>query len=127
MTPEVEQAIAEIRQTFPEHSVEVEPEPQGGAYIIVHNLLIGEQYTSPTSWVGFLIGFQYPHTDVYPHFIDGSLKRSDGKAYGAGFSSPTTWRERNAIQVSRRSNRWNSTVDTAATKLTKVLSWLRSQ
>lgn len=34
MTPEVERAIAEIRQVFPEHTVEVQPESQGAAYII---------------------------------------------------------------------------------------------
>jgi hypothetical protein len=126
MTPEVEQAIAQIKQAFAGHPVDVEPEPQGGAYVIVHNLLIGEQYIPTTSWVGFLIGFQYPYADVYPHFIDGSLRRADGQAYGVGFSH-VSWQGRQAIQLSRRSNRLNPAVDTAATKLTKVLAWVRSQ
>lgn len=33
MTPEVEQAIAEIKQAFPEHPLDVEAEAQGGAYV----------------------------------------------------------------------------------------------
>ena len=127
MTPEVEQAIAEIKQTFLGHPVEVEAEAQGGAYSIVHNLLIGEQYVPSISWVGFLIGFQYPHADVYPHFLDSSLRRADGQGLGAGFSGPITWQGRKAVQISRRSMRLNPAIDTAATKLTKVLSWLRSQ
>ena len=30
MTPEVEAAIAEIKQAFPEHQIDVDPEEQGG-------------------------------------------------------------------------------------------------
>lgn len=126
MTPEVEQAIAEIRQAFPEHTVEVQPESQGGAYIIVHNLLIGEQYTPSTSWIGFLLSFQYPYADVYPLFMDSMVHRADGQAWGTGLSSPVSWNNRNTVQISRRANPWNPAVDTAATKLAKVLAWLRS-
>ncbi|MBD2302324.1 hypothetical protein [Nostoc sp. FACHB-190] len=126
MTPEIEQAIAEIQQAFPGHSVEVEAEAQGGANVIVHNLLIGEQYVPSISWVGFAISFQYPYADVYPHYIDPGLRRAGDLVQGAGFSL-ASWRDRQVIQVSRRSNRWNAAIDTAATKLTKVLTWLRSQ
>ncbi|MCC5619469.1 hypothetical protein LC605_31345 [Nostoc sp. CHAB 5836] len=126
MTPEVEQAIAEIQQAFPGHSVEVEAEAQGGANVIVHKLLIGEQYVPSSSWVGFAISFQYPYADVYPHYIDSGLRRVDGLVQGDGFSS-ANWRNQPAIQVSRRSNRLNPAIDTAASKLTKVLTWLRSR
>lgn len=127
MTPDVEQAIAEIRQAFAQHPVHVEAEPQGGAYVIVENLVIGEQYAPSISWVGFLITFQYPYSDVYPHFVDGSVRRSDGQSWGAGLAGPLTWNNRNAVQISRRSNRLNPAIDTAASKLVKVLNWLRSQ
>lgn len=126
MTPEIEQAIAEIQIAFAGHSVEVEAEAQGGANVIVHNLMIGEQYVPSTSWVGFAISFQYPYADVYPHYIDAGLRRVNGLVQGAGFS-PNTWRGQQVIQVSRRSNRWNAAIDTAATKLIRVLGWLKSQ
>jgi len=127
MTPEVEQAIAEIKATFPEHEITVEAEAQGGANVMVHNLSIGQQYAPEISWVGFQIGFQYPHADVYPHFIEGVVKRADGQGFGTGLSGPIDWQGRSVIQVSRRSGRWNPASDTAATKLAKVLLWLRSQ
>ncbi len=127
MNPEVERAIAEIRQTFPGNAVEVQPDPNGGAYIIVQDLMIGEQYTPSNSWLGFQITFQYPHADVYPHYIDGNVRRIDGQAYGAGLQTSHSWQGRNAVMVSRRSNRWNAVIDTAATKLTKILTWLKSQ
>lgn len=125
MTPEVQQAIAEIQQAFPGHTVEVEAEGQGGAHVIVHDLLIGEQYVPFTAWVGFTISYHYPYADVYPHYLDAELRRVNGLVQGTGLSL-ATWRNRQVIQVSRRSNRWNAAIDTAATKLTKVLTWLGS-
>jgi len=128
MTPEVEQAITQIKEAFPNHPVDVEPEGQGGAYITVNNVQIGEQYMPSTSWIGFLITFQYPHADVYPHFIDGGIRRVNGGLInGNGFSAPSNWQNRSAIQISRRSNRLNPAIDTAATKLAKVISWLKTQ
>ncbi|OKH30521.1 hypothetical protein NIES2101_42275 [Calothrix sp. HK-06] len=106
MTPEVQRAIEEIQQIFPKHNVEVEAEGQGGAYVIVHDLLIGERYLPSSSWIGFTISYQYPYADVYPHYLDAGLRRIDGLVQGAGLSM-TTWQNRQVIQVSRRSNRWN--------------------
>ncbi len=126
MTPEVEAAITEIKEAFPSLEIEVISESQGGAYVVVQNLSIGERFIPSATWIGFLITFQYPDADVYPHFIRGDLRRADGQSLPAGITGPTTWQNRSALQVSRRSNRWTAGVDTAASKLAKVLSWLRT-
>lgn len=129
MTPEVQQAIEEIKLTFEGHLVDVSPESQGGGYVVVNDMMIGYNYDPQLTWIGFLITFQYPNADVYPHFIDAKVKRTDGRSHGAGFSGPTTWpgRPGQVIQLSRRSNRWNPAFDTAAAKLAKVLEWVRAQ
>lgn len=130
MTPEIERAIGEIQAAFVGHQVDVRAEPQGGAYVIVHSLSLGHQYTPATSWVGFLITFQYPYADVYPHFIDSNVRRGDGRALGPGFSGPTTWPGQpgqQVLQISRRSKRWHPATDTVALKLVKILEWIRSQ
>jgi hypothetical protein len=103
MTPEVEVAVEEVRQTFPNHRIEVTPEAQGGAYVVVYEIELGDCYTPTTTWVGFLIPFPYPHADVYPHFIDPGVRRVDGKPLGPGFSAPMSWHNQSAVQVSRRS------------------------
>src|SRR5947208_1589663 len=125
MTPEVETAVQEIRNSFAGHRTDVEPEAQGGAYVTVHDLDIGDRHEPFRSWVGFLITFQYPRADVYPHFIDPAVRRADGQPHGAGISGPTNWNGRQALQVSRRSSRWDCTIDTAVGKLHKILAWLR--
>jgi hypothetical protein len=125
MTPEIERAAAEIRASVTGHPVEVSAEPQGGAYVVVHGVDVGLRFAPTTSWIGFLITFQYPYADVYPHFIDGDLRRADGGPFPVGITGPTVWQGRCALQVSRRSRHWNPATDTAALKLAKVLEWLR--
>jgi hypothetical protein len=127
MTPEVEAAIRELEGAFPGSGVDVEPDAEGGAFVVVNELSFGPTYEPAASWVGFQITFQYPRADVYPHFLDGALRRRDGMALGEGFSGATTWRGRPAVQVSRRSNRLDPLTDTAATKLAKVLEWVRAK
>jgi hypothetical protein len=128
MTPEVETAIEEIRQTFAGHNVHVESESQGGAHVTVDDLTLGDRYRPDSSWFGFTIPFQYPRADVYPHFVRPDLQRVDGCGLGQCFSGPTAWNNNKpAIQISRRSNRWDPLVDSAAGKLLKVLQWVRNQ
>ena len=124
--PAVTAAVDEVRRLLPFATVEVELDEQGGAYVIIESIPLGATYTQSGSWVGFHITFQYPFADVYPHFIRGDLARSDGAALGESFSA-TEWRGRSAVQVSRRSNRLDPAVDTASTKLSKVVEWVRSR
>src|SRR5438552_3210041 len=101
MTPEVQSAIDELKQAFPGHRIDVDPEAQGGAYVVVRDLPIGDRYVPMTTWVGFLLSFQYPRADVYPHFIDSTVRRADGVGHSGGFQQ-TSWRNAPATQVSRR-------------------------
>ncbi|ADJ43939.1 hypothetical protein AMES_2116 [Amycolatopsis mediterranei S699] len=126
MTPEVTQAIEEIRAGFPEADVEVTEEADGGAVVFVSPVDPGPQYQQRETWIGFRITFQYPYSDVYPHFVRPDLTRVDGAALGEG-TTPTPFEERPAIQISRRSNKLNPETDTALLKLQKVLTWLRSR
>lgn len=127
MTPEVESAIEELKKVFVDRQVDVDPDADGGAFILVHDLFVGTMYEPEISWVGFRITFQYPRADVYPHFLDPSVRRKDGSPLGQGFSEVPEWHGRKVIQVSRRSNRLNPATDSAATKLAKVLEWIRTR
>ena len=123
---EVAEAIAEIEATFDESSVEFEEDPDGGAYVVVDPVDPGDPYEQRETWIGFQITFQYPISDVYPHFVCRDLRRTDGHELGEG-TSPAEWRGRPAIQISRRSNHLDPQTDTAVIKLHKVLEWLRTR
>jgi len=127
VTPEVAQGVEEIRKVFHGHVVEVIEEAQGGAFVIVRDVRIGEKYAPATTWLGFLIPFQYPRADVYPHYVDGSITRVDTRPHGSGISGRMDWQNRSALQISRRSNHWDSATDTAALKAVKVLEWFAAQ
>src|SRR5947207_2867258 len=115
MTPEVEQAIIELREMFPGHRVEVMPDREGGAYVVVDGVELGERCRPSATWIGFHITFQYPNSDIYPHFVDAGLKRADGTEIPRnGVSGPVSWQNRTALQLSRRSNRLIPATDTAA-------------
>lgn len=125
MTPEVAEAIEEIKAGWRGSTVTAREDGSGGAYVIVERVKPGDQYAQDETWVGFQITFQYPYSDVYPHFVRGDLSRKDGAGLGEAMSS-SSFEGRSAIQLSRKSNHHNATTDTAAMKLMKVLEWLRS-
>ena len=124
-TPAVAKAIEEIRCTFEGCEAEVEPDGSGGAVVVVQGVPMGAPYVQADVWFGFHITFQYPYADVYPHFTNPDLARSDGGTLGSGFGTGS-FRGQAAIQISRRSNRLNPETDTAALKLLKVVTWMKS-
>lgn len=126
VTTAVAKAIEEIRRTFEGCEVEVFPDGSGGAVVVVRGIALGCPYVQDKVWIGFHITYQYPYADVYPHFTNGDLARSGGDALGSGFGG-ATFRDRPAIQISRRSNRLNPETDTAALKLLKVVMWMKEQ
>ena len=93
---------------------------------MVRGVPMGCPYAQVEVWLGFQITFQYPYADVYPHFTNPDLARSDGGGLGGGFGT-ASFRGQPAIQISRRSNRLNPETDTAALKLLKVVTWMKSQ
>ena len=82
MKQAVEQAIEEIRKSVVGHRVDVEADDDGGAFVHVHDLEIGEQYEPDRSWVAFHITFQYPFADVYPHFCGADVNARAARRWG---------------------------------------------
>lgn len=128
VTQAVTEAIEEIRETFDEATVTADSDGNGGAWVVIDSVPLGPVYVQDSTWLAFQIVFAYPEADVYPHFVRPDLSRTDGAALGAGFQ-PAKWGPKGdpGIQLSRRSNRLNPAVDTAATKALKVLKWLNEQ
>ena len=120
----VVKAIEEIRRTFDQCAIEAESDGSGGAIVVVKGISMGCTYVQTEVWIGFQITFQYPYADVYPHFTNVDLVRSDAGGLGSGFGT-ATFRGQPAIQISRRSNKLNPKTDTAALKLLKVIRWMK--
>lgn len=126
MKEEVVKAIQELRINFPESEITVKEDPEGGALVVMENVIIDlstSKYNQDRTWIGFRINFQYPYADVYPIFVREDLSRKDGSPLGPSMSK-CNWENRPAIQVSRRSNKRVADFDTASLKIQKVLQWL---
>lgn len=127
LTDEVNEAITELKNAYGETKVEAIPDNEGGAFVIVRDLSLGDMYVPSIIWCGFRITHAYPIAQVYPHFVNLELKRKDGKPFGGGFSSPVEWNKLQTIQISRTSRNWNPALDTAHLKLQKVIQWMQQQ
>jgi hypothetical protein len=126
-TDAVAKAIVEIERCVAPATVTVVDDPEGGASVIVEDMPLGGPWAEPTTWIGFRITYTYPYSDVYPHFVRRDLTRIDGAAPMREAMSHATFEGREAIQISRASNKRDPARETAALKLQKVLTWLRSR
>lgn len=126
-TPAVLEAVEEVRAQFAPLPVQTDPDGSGGAFVVVEGIDPGSAYVQEHSWLGFHVGPLCPDADVYPLYV-GELTRVDGAAH----VPPITvvdggWRDRPALQLSRRTNNRDPLVDTPALKAQGVLAWLASQ
>ncbi len=126
MNLNVRKAVSEIEASFTESEVYYREDGEGGVYVHIDPVDPGSLYQQSATWIGFHVTFQYPHADVYPHFVRSDLTRKDGRPLGEGFSL-SNFEGQPSIQISRRSNHLNPQFDTAAIKVQKVLMWLRKQ
>lgn len=126
MKAETCKAIEEIQKKFSSHTLSTKDDGQGGVYILLDAVDLGPVYTEQTrnTWIGFHIPFQYPFSDVYPHHVRPDLTRANGKPLGEGMQV-TRYEgfSMASVQISRRSNHRDASLETALHKLLKVIDW----
>jgi hypothetical protein len=120
-------AVESLRKSFPEAVVDARDDGSGGAYVIIEPLALGPKFTPEVSWVGGHIPPQYPYADIYPLFLGANVRFANGTAFVAPITMNHTFCGRPALQISRRSNRLEPTLQTASGKFQKVLYWLTQQ
>jgi hypothetical protein len=86
MNPSVKQAVEEVKAALAPHAVNAVEDDEGGAFVQVQDLSFGDRYEPASGWMAFRIMYNYPHADIYPHYVTADLKRRDGKELGEGFS-----------------------------------------
>jgi hypothetical protein len=125
MKIEITTGIDELKKQFENASVSFREDEQGGAFVQIEPVKLGERYQPTETWVGFHIPAQYPYADIYPVFIGEEVSRTDGAAHAAPLSSGHKFEGRSAIQVSRRSPAATSGLQKANTKILKIIDFLR--
>lgn len=122
----VKNAIEELEATFIGSSITLSPDGSGGARVIIEHVPLSNIYHAPETWIGGHLVALLPYADVYPLFVRGDLQRVDGKPLGTGLAIGHVFEGRQAVQVSRRSNKRDATIETVGMKFLKVLTWLQT-
>ncbi len=124
MKQEVAKAIDELKRAFPSSEVTSREDGNGGAYVVVEDVGIGERFRPSSTWLGGHIPALYPYADIYPLFMGDDVRRVDGVAFEAPVTHGATFLERPALQISRRNNHTQNFPQTAVAKLLKVLHFM---
>lgn len=128
MSPELSVAVDEVRATFPELSVDTKLNDDGSVWVVVKDVYLGDQWSPDHSSVSFTISTQYPYAECYPHYLEASVKKTDGSPLGdAVHASQRTPQGDEAVMVSQVNRQFSNIPDTAAVKLVKVVDWIRSR
>ena len=126
MKQDVANAINELRQGFPTATVWSEQDSEGGAYVIVEDVHIGSRYAPTSTWLGGHVTALYPYADIYPLFMDASVRRADGVEFVAPVTLGHDFAGRPAIQISRANNHTQNFPQTALAKFVKVIHFLEN-
>jgi hypothetical protein len=119
---QVSDAIAELAREF--EAVSSQDAGDGGAYVTVHAVAIGDRWIPSEVDLEFLIPFSFPFGYVYPFYTAPVLARADGGPWPQALQR-VTWREREVTQISLRPNRWQPSHETASSLVYLVQHWFR--
>lgn len=125
VTSEVRGAVEEVSANFPDSQVLAWPDGEGGVFLVIDDLDIGEVWAPRVSWLGCRVLNAYPEADVYPIFVRGDLARSDGKPLAAPMHPNQQFAGQPAVMVSRTSSRRSPSTSSAAVRLVNTLTFLR--
>jgi hypothetical protein len=120
-------AIEALKLDFQPTEFVVKPDGQGGAHVRFGPVALSAVYVQRESWIGGHLPAQIPYADVYPIFVRGDLARIDGQLLVAPMANGQVFMGLPAVQVSRRSNRRDASIETVKMKFKKVLDWVNSQ
>lgn len=122
----VSAAVENLRACFPDSKVFLEVDGNGGARVAIESVPLSDTYVQSETWIAGHLVPQLPYADIYPLFVRGDLARRDGRPLGSGLSAGQMFIGRSAVQVSRRSNRRDPSIELAGHKFLKVITWLRT-
>lgn len=128
----VQAAANAITAAYGAESVRTVPDGQGGAWIDIADVALGDRYQQDTTFVLCLLPFNLPGADIYPIFIRHDVSRRDDNGLGEGFgATEVSWpgeeNPRAVVQVSRRTRRNEFALQTPLQKIEKVLEWVRTR
>jgi len=124
-------AFDAIVAAFPGALITCHPDGQGGLWVELNGVPLGDPYLQDDTFLVLLLPFTLPAADIYPIFIRHDLARRDGAPLGEGFAAtelswPAEPTPRPVMQISRRTRGNAFASQSAPQKVMKVLDWVMS-
>lgn len=119
---DVGEGVRQLAETFPDR-VSYEADGQGGAYVTVANIELGESWGMPVAPLSFHLAYNYPAAAPYPFYLPAGTEPNSDWPNGL---QRVQWRERAVVQVSLRHNSWDPARDSAVGSVFQVRDWLRT-
>lgn len=124
--PEVQQALAEVTANINEGVLLAWPDGEGGAFVVVDDLDLGERWAPRQGWLGCRILNSYPDSELYPFYIRADARRVDGVDLSAPFNLGQSLFGQPATTVSRQPNRPIKGPRSAAVRFINVVDFVRT-
>jgi hypothetical protein len=102
-----------------------EPDGEGGAFVVVEEIELGEHWSARTAELAFHLAYNYPASSIYPYYLQPDIVPAGG-AFPQALQR-VEWRGSPMIQVSLRQENWDPRRDNAVGAVMQTQDWLRSQ
>lgn len=123
MLPEQEAAVADVRQTFPDHTVTATDLPDGRVWVTVEQVDAGAGWapavTDLSVYLTVAVG-----TSPYPFYAAAGLSRTDGRSFGAMSPSVQVHDGMGRAQLSLKKD-YDSATEGLGARFAAVMHWLQ--
>jgi hypothetical protein len=122
LSADVSEGVRQLEDAFQDR-VSYEPDGQGGAYITIADIVLGDAWNVFSAPLTFHLAYNYPAAAPYPFYLPGG---TEPKSTWPAALQRVGWRERAVLQVSLRHNNWDPARDSAIGSVLQVGDWLRA-
>jgi hypothetical protein len=122
VSAEVAEGVRQLEMAFPDQ-VSHEPDGQGGTYVTVGDIQLGDGWTEVAAPLTLHLAYNYPAAAPYPFYLPA---RVEPNGTWPEALQRVHWRDTDVLQVSLRHNSWDPGRDTAVGSVFQVRDWLRT-
>jgi hypothetical protein len=130
MTEEQADALESVRKTFPKHAVDHEETADGGLWVIMREVAIGDGWNRPLIDLAVKLQVTFPTTPPYPFYCEPGLVRANGQVFSPTQSTSIDIGDGvQRTQISLRINtqeRFDTDNETLGSRFVAVIAWLRN-
>lgn len=129
MTEEQADALANVQATFSEHVVDHEEAADGGLWVVVREVAIGEGWNRAVIDLVVKLQVTYPSSMPYPFYCEPGLARTDGQSFGPIQPAVDVGDGVQRTQISltvQGQKEFDTSNESLGSRFVAVIAWLRS-